>query len=386
MKIKKSILLLIIVTSYFFLGWGRTGHQIINRNSTLSFNEEINFMVSWADFLAAHGSDADDRKGTDPTEGPKHYIDIDAFPEFISSGSIHQNFDSLVAQHGLSFVEEQGVLPWAILNTIESLKTAFENGDWENAKLLASDLGHYVGDAHMPLHITLNYNGQLTNQYGVHSRYESTMINNNSSSLQFGGDSLIYIENPSDYVFQFIYTNYTYVDSVLQADSDSRALAGSYNGTYYEELWDRTEHFTKVLFKSASNKLANLIYTTWVNAGSPVLTNIDDSDKPTQCFLLEQNYPNPFNPSTKIKFTIPNVADAFNASSTNVLLKIYDILGNEITTLVNEQKSAGNYEVEFSSESVNRQIPSGVYLYKLQINDLGNSSGIVQTKKMLLVK
>lgn len=79
MKIKKSIILLIIFSSYFFLGWGRTGHQIINRSSTYSFNDEINFMVSWADFLAAHGSDADDRKGSDPTEGHKHYIDIDAF-------------------------------------------------------------------------------------------------------------------------------------------------------------------------------------------------------------------------------------------------------------------------------------------------------------------
>ena len=327
MKIKKRIILLIVITSYFFLGWGGTGHQIINRNSTLSFNDEINFMVSWADFLAAHGSDADDRKGWDPTEGPKHYIDIDAFPEFISSGSIHQNFDSLVAQHGLSFVEDQGILPWTILLYADSLRLAFENYDWNKAKLLASDLGHYVGDAHMPLHLTLNYNGYSTNQGGIHSRYESTMLNSYAGQLQYAGDSLVYIEDQSDYVFQFIYSNYLYVDSVLAADLTAKSIAGSYNSIYYQEMWNRTKDFTKMLFKSASNKLANLIYSAWINAGSPVLTNIENSDKPAQSFLLEQNYPNPFNPSTKIKFTIPNIVGTFGKES-HAQLKIYDLLGN----------------------------------------------------------
>ncbi len=368
MKIKKSIILLIIFSSYFFLGWGRTGHQIINRSSTYSFNDEINFMVSWADFLAAHGSDADDRKGSDPTEGHKHYIDIDAFPEFTSAGSINQNFDSLVAQHGLSFVEDQGVLPWAILNTYESLKTAFENEDWENAKLLASDLGHYVGDAHMPLHLTLNYNGYSTNQGGIHSRYESTMLNSYASQLQYNGDSLIYIEDQSDYVFQFIYSNYVYVDSVLAADLEAKSIAGSYNSTYYQEMWNRTKDFTKMLFKSASNKLANLIYSAWINAGSPILTNVDNSDKPANSFLLKQNYPNPFNPSTKIEFR--------SQKSEFTTLKVFDILCSEVRTLVSKLLPAGTHTFNFNGGD----LPSGIYFYKIQ------AGAFSQTRKMILLK
>ena len=85
-------------------------------------------------------------------------------------------------------------------------------------------------------------------------------------------------------------------------------------------------------------------------------------------FSLEQNYPNPFNPSTKIKYSV--------TQSSNVVLKIYDVLGNEVATLVNEEKPAGSYEVEFNPSS----LTSGVYFYKLQ------AGSFVDTKKMILQK
>jgi hypothetical protein len=94
----------------------------------------------------------------------------------------------------------------------------------------------------------------------------------------------------------------------------------------------------------------------------------DDNNSVPREFYLAQNYPNPFNPSTKIKFQI---ADAGIVS-----LKVFDILGNEVLTLVNEQKPAGSYEVEFDASS----LTSGVYFYQLK------SGNLVQTKKMVLLK
>jgi hypothetical protein len=96
---------------------------------------------------------------------------------------------------------------------------------------------------------------------------------------------------------------------------------------------------------------------------------------PTE-YKLEQNYPNPFNPTTKIRYSIPNVETHRDASVRNVTLKVYDILGNEITTLVNEQKEPGYYEVEFNAS----QFASGVYIYRLI------SGQFVSTKKMLMIK
>ncbi|NOG99005.1 MAG: T9SS type A sorting domain-containing protein [Ignavibacteriae bacterium] len=108
-----------------------------------------------------------------------------------------------------------------------------------------------------------------------------------------------------------------------------------------------------------------------------ILVSVDETKKNPLDFILLQNYPNPFNPSTIIKFT---VAEALNASTTNVLLKVYDILGNEISVLVDEQKSPGTYEVEFDSKSVNRRISNGIYFYRLE------AGNFTQSRKMILLK
>ncbi len=96
-------------------------------------------------------------------------------------------------------------------------------------------------------------------------------------------------------------------------------------------------------------------------------------------YSLEQNYPNPFNPSTKIKFQIPRSLNTFSAERFGelVTLKVYDILGNEVTTLVNEYKEAGNYEIEFSAGNT---LSSGVYYYQLV------SGNFISTKQMILLK
>jgi hypothetical protein len=100
-------------------------------------------------------------------------------------------------------------------------------------------------------------------------------------------------------------------------------------------------------------------------------------------FGLGQNYPNPFNPSTKIKYTIPSVTLRQAQSDSWVTLKVYDVLGNEIATLVNEEKPAGTYEVEFNINSHSgevRNLSSGVYFYQLRSGDF------IETKKMVLIK
>ncbi len=370
MRPKNNIaLLIILICSTFFIGWGWIGHSIINFNTILSALPEMDFFEYWADSLAVHASDADYRKQIDPNEGPRHYIDIDNYPEFLETGGINQNFDSLVAIHGYNFVMAQGILPWAILRRIDSLQTAFENGEWRDAMLHAANLGHYIGDGHMPLHLTRNYNGQYTGQYGVHSRYESNMIGQYSNQIIYEGDTLDYIENLSDYVFNVIYDNYNYVDSVLIADSIATVFAGNTtSAAYYEKLWELTKSFTILLFKNASYKLTCLIYTVWVNAGSPVTGGIEDNQNHAMKYELSQNYPNPFNPRTKIQYAMPKAGI--------VTLKVFNILGQEMITIINEERPAGEYEIEFNATT----LPSGIYFYQLKVGDF------IETKKMVLMK
>ena len=123
------------------------------------------------------------------------------------------------------------------------------------------------------------------------------------------------------------------------------------------------------------------------NSGSilpiEIFTDVNETNYATPAeFELMQNYPNPFNPSTKIKFTIPQSVIANGVKQSQlVTINVYDILGNEIATLVNEEKPAGSYEVEFNSHSGKDQnLVSGVYFYKLQ------AGSFIQTKKMILIK
>lgn len=113
----------------------------------------------------------------------------------------------------------------------------------------------------------------------------------------------------------------------------------------------------------------------------PIVVSVDDESRSMDNFNLYQNYPNPFNPSTKIKFSIPFVETTRRVVFTT--LKVYDILGNEIATLVNEEKPAGEFEVTFDSHSGSsgiRELPSGIYFYQLKAGEFA------ATKKMILLK
>jgi hypothetical protein len=112
-----------------------------------------------------------------------------------------------------------------------------------------------------------------------------------------------------------------------------------------------------------------------------IITTTKSEENLPNKFYLFQNYPNPFNPTTKIKFTIPQ-SPLFGGDERGglVILKVYDVLGNEIATLVNREKPPGTYEVEFNSRNLIFQIPSGVYFYQLK------AGNFVETKKMVLLK
>ena len=195
------------------------------------------------------------------------------------------------------------------------------------------------------------------------------MINTYNSQIIYSGDSLIYVDNVSAFVFDLLYNNYNYTDSVLKADSLAKAFAGNTTSTaYYSKMWEVSKGFTTKLFKSASHKLICLIYTAWLNAGSPVSVEDENTLQSPISFNLYQNYPNPFNPTTKISWQ--------SLVSSWQTIKIYDVLGNEVATVVDEYKPVGSYEINFDAS----HLSSGIYLYMLQIGDL------VETKKMTLLK
>jgi len=156
-------------------------------------------------------------------------------------------------------------------------------------------------------------------------------------------------------------------DSLLELSEKDLAFstANYYDGDYriYIEAFDE-----------AGNYAIDSMDVAFKN-GNPVETG--NEEVKIYSFNLEQNYPNPFNPTTAIRFTIPSNV---KRETSNVTLKVYDVLGNEVVTLVNEEKPAGLYEVEFQSAVGSRQLASGIYYYQLR------AGGFVETKKIVLLR
>jgi len=306
--------------------------------------------------LAEHASDADIRKAWDPTEGPKHYIDIDNYPEFLNTGRIPTTLDSVIALHGSNFVYDNGILPWATLTTFDSLQACFERQDWDNAVLFAADLGHYIADGHMPMHITRNYNGQFTGNKGIHSRYESSMVNTYISQFIYEGSEPAMIDDVTTYVFDYLYETYPFVDSILAADNYAYALAGNTNSsTYRQALWEKTQNFTIPLFSRSSHALATLIYSAWVKAGSPDMTpNLIHDQYNNKTGKLAQSAPNPFTNSTKISYNLSH--------QTMVNVMVYDLNGRMVAYLSEGLKNPGDHQLEWWPV----KLESGLYLLVLQ--------------------
>jgi len=361
--------ILIVGLSLVLISWGGAGHRIISEKSSLSFNQDMSQFSTWVTYLADHASDADNRKSSDPTESPKHYIDIDNYSEFIATATIPQNIEAAISAHSYSFVYGNGILPWATIASFDSLRNCLQRHDWAKAKLFAADLGHYVADGHMPLHITANYDGYNTGNNGIHSRYESTMINTYGSQILYTGESIGVISDVNQYVFNYLYANYKFVDSILIADNYAKTFGTTSSTAYKEALWNKTKGFTTKLFKNGSHALTELIYAAWVQAGSPSFTTSNDQiEKTIYSEILEQNSPNPFNNYTKIKFNLNENSD--------VTIQIMDILGNKVATLHDGFKPTGSYSIDWYPQNLSE----GIYFIVL------NSKKIHQVRKMILVR
>ncbi len=367
-RVRRAAILLCLAASLAALGWGTVGHLFINTKAVDDLPPSMSVFINARSYFGAHASDADTRKGTDPTEAPKHFIDIDWYPAF---GNLTPNADSLVALYGSSRVTTNGILPWATVQTYDSLVAALKRGAIARAESIAADLGHYVGDGHQPLHVALNYDGQLTGNDGIHSRYETTMINTYASKLAVTPVPAVYIPDRFGFILAYLLVSNSLADSVIQADNGAKAVSG-WNGAgaipaaYTAELWNETGPLTNREMQGATAALADLWYSAWVDAG--LITAVIPGRSAPSGFTLAQNYPNPFNPSTTIRYTLP--------SSGRVRLTVFDVGGAVVGTIVDGPGEAGAHEVRFDAPG----LASGIYVYRLQQGNL------TESKKMLLIR
>jgi len=248
--------------------WGASGHQHITAGAITHLPQPLR------GFFQANSATIQTAAGNEPPSS--HWIDIDVYPEFFA-GTFPHDWDDAVALYGQSTLEANGIAPWNVETYTVNLSVLMANAqsqqDWLNLLQTAGALAHYAEDLHNPLHLTQNYDGQLTGNDGIHSRYEIQMI---SRHLPGG---LPIVPTPShcvryasiiDAVFDEIDVNYWYVDNIMAADDAAVALDPRYRTTYYNRLWAGTGVFTQALFQQASETVASAWYTAWVDAGLPM--------------------------------------------------------------------------------------------------------------------
>ena len=283
MKSKQFILILalifIIPSFHLTFAWGKKAHKLVNTKAIEFLPEEMNLLKSWKDYVGEHASDPDIRRdnGSDTTEWPKHFIDIDYYSEFIDGKMIYDK-DQLISIYGEETVAKMGLLPWATFETYNNLVQAFMERNRDKVLIFAADLGHYIADGHQPFHTMLNYDGQLTDQKGIHGRYESEMVNRYIDQISnfLATREVKHVAEPLEYIFDFLIASNFYSPVIFNADKIAYEQAGSHGSDdYYRLMWFRTKHVTINQLLDAAGALASLIYSAWVDAGKPDISGLN---------------------------------------------------------------------------------------------------------------
>jgi Secretion system C-terminal sorting domain len=350
--IRFAAVIILLSYSSLALGWGSQGHKIINQSFTIHYPIDTLWFAKYTTYYAAHASDADNRKNQDPNEQYRHFIDIDYYAEFHSAWFPH-DLDSLISEYGSSTVYTNGVLPWAIKNDYDSLVAFLKARDTTNANRVIADLGHYIGDAHQPLHCTETYNRK-----GVHSRYETTMINNYLTQISIVSDTAYYIPDVLDFAFKVIYYSNSKFQMIDDADDSATTAAGSTSSSlYYRIMWSKLDTMTISQLQDASLSLASLVYSAWVDAGYQTQVGVHEVVPTT--FQVMGPYPNPFNPSTSVDVSVQSPAH-------NAKVYVYSVIGKLVKSeSVNLQKGNNHITLNFSNLS------SGTYLIKIDFLQAG---------------
>lgn len=286
------------IISILLISWGSWGHKHISHAAVFALPTQMKlFFFNHIDFITEESVVPDVRKATmsDKTEGHKHYIDIEGFP-ITEIDSFPKTYADAKSKFGEKLLDEQGILPWHIAEMMEKLTKAFQNKDKSQILFLSGDLAHYIADANMPLHTSSNHDGQLTDQKGIHSFWESRIPELFGENYNFKVPTAEYLPNVAAATWSIIKNSHALVEPLLKADKTTKATFdpnklykkdanGALILSKYKQKIQSDEYATALhaalngmvekQMQHAITDVANFWYTAWVNAGKPNLDPLD---------------------------------------------------------------------------------------------------------------
>ncbi len=296
---KNSFLLVVgtcLLGSMFYhhptAGWGFWAHKRINRMAVYTLPPAmLVFFKPHIDWISEHAVDADKRRYSDPKEAPRHYIDLDAYGSY-PFDDLPRNWYAAVQRFTEDTLKKHGIVPWHVLLELHQLTEAFrQKKKWHILKH-AADIGHYVADAHVPLHCTSNYNGQKTGQIGIHAFWESRVPELFGEEYDFWVGKATYLEDPSQEIWQVVLESARAVDSVLQFEAQltqemnehekftftvrNNITIRTYSAEFSRKYQQMLNHMQERRMRQAIQRIGSFWYTAWVNAGKPDLSQLDE--------------------------------------------------------------------------------------------------------------
>lgn len=282
--------LLLFPAAASIFAWGFWAHKQINRMAVFTLPPEmIGFYKKHIDFISEHAVDPDKRRYANPEEAPRHYIDADNYGDH-PFDSIPQRWSDAVKKYGEDSLKAHGIVPWHINSMYYQLTDAFKEKNIERILKVSADIGHYIGDAHVPLHCTKNYNGQLTNQVGIHGFWESRIPELLGNDYDYFTGRAQYIEAPLKIAWKIVRDSYAAKDSVLLFEKQlTEKFDPDKKYAFEDRLGATVKTYSSEFSKTYNEMLGNMVerrmresvimvgsfwYTAWVNAGQPDLDSI----------------------------------------------------------------------------------------------------------------
>lgn len=269
-------------------GWGFYGHKKINETAVYTLPKPLfAFYKLHVDYLTQHATDADKRRYIIAEEACKHFLDGDFYEHATPLDTIPKFYKDACTRYGEDTVKAHGIVPWQIQTVMYQLTEAFKTKSIDKILKLSADLGHYIGDCHVPLHATSNYNGQKTGQTGIHALWESRLPELFNGEYDLFTGQAEYCAHPLNVTWAAYEQSFSLVDSVLKTEKKVSEKFSETEKYSFETKGQQTvKVYSKAFSEAYHTALGNMVeerlrasvimlgqmwYTCWVNAGQPDL-------------------------------------------------------------------------------------------------------------------
>lgn len=264
--------------------WGFEAHKFIMGRAISLLPSQIRpFFEAARVAMVEHSIDPDLWRTAGWTdETSRHYFDLDAYGPHPFKEVPH-DMDEAIKKHGLEFVNRNGTLPWRTVDVQRDLAEAFRQRSpyaRENIKFFASVLGHYVSDAHVPFHTTLNHDGQLSQQTGIHNRFELEMFERYRNWIRISPRPVFRIPDTRAFMFDTLTQSFVLVQPLLEADRQAAAGRQQYDDGYYALFFGKGRPLLESRLSDSITAVASMITAAWVEAGRPALPPVAPRSTP----------------------------------------------------------------------------------------------------------